>query len=162
MRSEPDDGSQLDDARRAFATLYEIAEISSIDEVLTDLEDGEIDLGRARQNLAALLQPSDEVTDRVEGRRQRDAMLPNLQEVRLAADFRVVSLSGGDELAPIITARLGFDESIAGSPAVTFQIAVNQVDDIVQGLQETRDSIRRLSEQTDALRVARWAKVPSS
>jgi hypothetical protein len=149
LPSGPPEGSgiSVEDWRRSRSTVRTLAAIrdddgfaeliSDIGQVLRESPDNERALVMIRQLLE--LDPNTEQLNLI--RRTQDAALPVLINLTAEIDFRAVpSVSGGEPtLAPVYVVRLTFDEDIAGSSAIVFQVPEDATDIVVRRLEEARE-----------------------
>lgn len=105
-----------------------------------------------------LLEEDDLADERIEGTRMRDALLPNMVNTNFSTDLRILPVPGAlPVVAPVVTARLEFDEHIAGQDSLVFQIPVEALSDLIEELQHTLDAIRSLS-STQEVTLPNWSR----
>lgn len=161
LPSAPPEASAIsaEDWRRSRPTVRTLAAVRDdygftalLDDVRETL-DGSPESERAIRTIQQLLEldPDTEQLNLI--RRKQDAALPVLVNLSVEVDFRAVpSVADHDPtLAPVYVVRLTFDEDIAGSSAIVFQVPEDATDAV----------IRRL-EQVKTLRTAIVNKLPDA
>jgi hypothetical protein len=99
------------------------------------------DKERAMEVIQQLLELDSETEQLNLVRNTQRAGLPVLENLSAEVDFRVVpSLSEGEPtLAPVYVVRLTFDEDVAGSNAIVFQVAEDAISIVLQRLEEAKE-----------------------
>jgi len=113
--------------------------------------------------LQAIVTQSDVVDRRQQGLRVRDGFLPSLVGASLTLDLRVIEPTdpqeGGVEVAPVVLARLEFDEQVAGQEGIVFQMTGATLDEFTEDLLKLRKGLSFLTSQvTPTIRVPDWAR----
>lgn len=147
-------------AASAYRLLWEIGARESPDSVVQDVRVALPDALASDLNALERLLTSDAASsDRVRGVRRRDQFLPILTEARVTVDLRILDLEadGAEVLAPVVVARLDFDEPIAGSDAIIFQVPLGQLAPLAESLAHAAAQIRRATESLSGYQVPPWA-----
>ncbi|MDQ1059754.1 hypothetical protein QFZ23_003655 [Arthrobacter globiformis] len=142
----------------AFSLAYDTAEKEGRENVLKDLRQADEDFTEAEiENLSLLLEGDPAVDEQLSGIRQRDHFLPIFQGMSLALDLRVLDFEGGTKLAPLITARMHFDEPMAGVEPVVFQIPVRAVRGLIDRLEKIATQAQGIRKTLDSTSIPDWA-----
>lgn len=142
----------------AFSLAYDTAEKEGKENVLEDLRQSDENFTEAElQNLSVLLAGDPSLDEQLNGIRQRDHFLPIFQGLTLALDLRVLDVEAGTKLAPLITARMQFDEPVAGLGPVVFQIPVRALNDLVHRLESVVEQVRDVRNLVNSSSIPEWA-----
>jgi hypothetical protein len=97
--------------------------------------------------LPTWLEPRREDTEAEATTRALTSMLPVLTAASATVDFRVVDVAneGDSRLVPVLIIRLAFDEHVAGSDALVFQISPGEVDRVIEELVAARQKANDLA-----------------
>ncbi|MBU8868445.1 hypothetical protein [Paenarthrobacter aromaticivorans] len=142
----------------ALTLAYDTKEKEGLEEVLQDIESSDSGFTEKDvQSIRNLLHDDPVVREQLEGVRQRDRFLPIFQGISLALDLRVLDLESGAILAPVVTARMHFDEPIAGTENVVFQIPGKSLNELIARLDEVRHQLRGVRGLLEEAIVPEWA-----
>jgi hypothetical protein len=129
----------LRDARNAEGLVRELGEIAT--------ELGITDVPSKEDALNRLFRRNEAYDRRTMRRRTAEAALPVLESVWLYCDLRAVPSEPQAEApryVPVITARLKFDETIAGQDGIFFQMTEEALDRLASDVQRTRELIEKI------------------
>lgn len=145
--SEPE--SQADFARwrmiRALRVAYDVAASEGLDETIHDILDAIAEITDEQEaRLRTLLEPSPELSQRLDLSKIRDGFLPILRIVRMALDLRVAESSESAKLLPLVTARFAFDDNVGAGDSVVFQIPLSVLDSLHEDIAQMRSRIDSL------------------
>ncbi|PPH11640.1 hypothetical protein C5C71_06450 [Rathayibacter sp. AY1C1] len=159
----PDDSTDLDDddwkrAVAAYRLLWEIAHREGREEVLADIKTGFPTLDpTVLVVIEELLAESPGAAARIRGIRKRDRFLPILNNVDMSLDLRFIEFASPGTVAPVITARLEFDESVGGAEAISVQIPISQLDALIKQSQQLQGQLASLRDAVNGIELAPWS-----
>lgn len=153
----PAPNSSADAARRAYRTLYDLAQTDGVEEVVSDLRQNDTVTESWARIFREALAPNALANERVDGTGQRDALLPVLRQGVVAIDLRFVDLESGRKLVPVVTTRLEFDADVNGSTGAVFQIPVRALPALREQIQEAEEAIRELGASVGPYEIPTWS-----
>ena len=82
-------------------------------------------------------------------RRAAIAVAPTLSDVRLYSDLRVISHGPAAEweLVPVVVARLGFDENVAGQQALFIQLTEESLAELKREVERAEVALRAIRDR---------------
>lgn len=142
----------------AYRLVWEIAHREGRDEVLADIEEGFPSLSpETSVALRNLLADSPDAASRIRGIRKRDRFLPILTSAEMSLDLRFIEFSETKTVAPVVTARFEFDESVGTGEAISFQVPLGQLDALVKQAKQLQVQLAGLGESLSSVTLVSWA-----
>jgi hypothetical protein len=146
------DAAAWTESAAALRTLYQLAAQMGVTSLVSELAElaGEDQSTNPRlTGLLTWLEPRPEDTEAEATDRALASMLPVLTAASATVDFRMAEVAneGGLRLVPILVVRLTFDEHVAGSDAIVFQISPAELDRVMQELESARTKANDLASQ---------------
>lgn len=156
---QPVEMAGVSQALRAFTILFETAIEEGVEGVVADVRSAiETATDEQLKKLSKLLEPEEGYVERTESIRERDAYLPIMRSSKFALDLRVLEAANSPVVAPVITARLGFDETVNGSDAAVFQIPVSSLNGLVGQLISLQKRLDSIDGSAGPFSVPEWSR----
>ena len=147
--SEKDIGNALAVCSFLYDGLREAEDPEGLVRELGDIAPGLgiADLPSKRDALRHVFRRNEAYDRRTIRRRTAESVLPVLESVWLCCDLRAVPsepTAHAPRYVPVIMARLGFDEPIAGQEAIFFQMTEEALAKLTSDVQRTREFIEKI------------------